>query len=152
MVQCQNCKQRYVYSDEGWKELKLSKEVAKVIKRTYQEAVKKIELLLETTGQIRKRLGVKKEKKRKIGSKPKFIADLKKQNFDFTVNKIKAKWRPIIAQLTATGSFTVSGDTHYGSLRGRDILKHAKRDLKKIGINTKIIFDDNYGGTLEVVK
>ncbi len=152
MIQCQNCKQRYIYSNGGWIEFSIRKEIVRIAKKIYKDAKEKVKLVLETTGQIRKRLGIKKEKKRKVISKPKLIVDLKKQNFDFTVSRIKAKWRPVIAQLNSFGSYKVTGNTHYGALRGRDILKHAKRDLNKIGIKTKITFDDDYGGILEVIE
>jgi len=153
MIQCQKCKQRYIYSNGKWIEFSMSKEIVRIARKIYEDAKKKIELVLETTGQIRKRLGIKKVKKPKqkpVKRKLLLQPDTSKQ--DHAAERIKAKWRPIIAQLNSFGSYRVTGNTHYGALRGRDILRHAKRDLRKIGIKTKLTFDDNYGGTIEVVR
>lgn len=56
---------------------------------------------------------------------------------------LEIKWRQVIRMLDMNGRVMVTRHSHFGSLRGIDILLNAKRDLKRLGINVSIKKDDD---------
>ena len=160
-VKCINCRKMYKWENE-WKEFKRIKEI-KSVARSIREAVsKKITRILETfetTGQIRKRLGIKKIKKKelKIPKIPTFEEHLQKLGYtkkDIEKLKhegLKLKWGALIKKLKEKGYVEIKANEHYGSLRGKDVIKFAHRDLKKLGIKTRVKYH-NYGGTIYLDK
>lgn len=139
-----------MFKDGKWEPLNVKKIIVEIVRQTAKEAKRFISDVIETTGQIRKRLGVEKVKIKKPQSKKEIQLKLPVRKVSER-SKILAKWSSVINELKTKGYYQVSKNDHFGSLRGRDILKHAKRDLNKIGIKTKILFDDNHGGKLEKV-
>ena len=146
----------YKWENE-WKEFKRIKEI-KSVARSIREAVsKKITRILETfetTGQIRKRLGVKKikikkpKKKKKITPEEHYYGWVREA---IEVDKLYSKWAGVIEELKRKGYYEVDANAHYGSLRGKDVIKFAHRDLKKLGIKTRVKYH-NYGGKLYLDK
>jgi len=51
---------------------------------------------------------------------------------------LMAKWRPFIRLLKERGTIDVNRNVYYGSLRGIDVILHAKRDLRRLGYDVSI--------------
>lgn len=49
-----------------------------------------------------------------------------------------AKWRPFIRSLKIHGTVFINRNEYYGSLRGIDIILHAKKDLRRLGYGVSI--------------
>ena len=83
----------------------------------------------------------RKIKKPKI-IKKKTIEIPKIEKRDLTREKIIAKWKPLLEILEKEGEIAIDSNFHYGGLRGYDVATKLKKDLKKIGIKTKIKGDE----------
>lgn len=147
-IKCINCRKMFKW-ENGWKEFKRIKEIKAIVRGIREAISKKVTRIIdtfETTGQIRKRLGVKKIKiKKPKPKKERKIIIVNKP--DKTKDMLFTKWMDLIEELNEKGYYEVDANTHYGSLRGKDIIKFAHRDLKKLGIKTKVKYH-NYGGTI----
>ena len=112
--------------------------IKKPKKKPKKKKIKKIELptytKTESKGELFKRLGIKYEKikkpkeTKKIELKTKKIKEVPQRDLSNFIEKLNKK-----------GYIEVTDDTHFGSLRGYDILLYLKRELKKRGIKTKKI-------------
>ena len=61
---------------------------------------------------------------------------------DLTREKLLAKWKPLLQELESKGEVVIDGNTHYGSLRGYDIVLKAKKELKMLGYKIKVEGDE----------
>jgi hypothetical protein len=98
-----------------------------------------------TRGEILKELGVTPGKPRKKA--PERVIELAPVKEDKTLQVLRKRWRPFINILKERGPIHVSKHDHYGSLRGRDILRFAKKDLRRLGYSVKIK-PKGYGGDI----
>jgi len=65
-------------------------------------------------------------------------------------NRIKHRWISEIKILETGEKPYFSNYTHKGKMRGKDIARICHRDLQRIGIKTRLVFDDG-GGSLEAI-
>lgn len=103
----------------------------------FERTIKYPKITIETTGQILKRLGIKREK-RKI-AKPKKELVLKK------VEKEKERistLEPLIQELLTKKELFINRHLHYGRLRGKDIARALAKELKRKGIKYELKMDD----------
>jgi len=142
IVQCTNCKKKFQWKD-AWKQMKL-KDKVKVFRKTIAEITSKpVQIILETTGQIRKTLGIQKIKKKKPISKKKIKIEKKPRDVEKELERIVKRWDWLIEQLYKEGSVHISKNEHFGSLRGKSIAKEAHRKLKRVGIKTRVNYKKN---------
>jgi len=119
-------------------ELQKPELIKKSKKKPKKKKIKKIEIptytKIESKGELFKRLGIKYEKikkpkeTKKIELKTKKIKEIPQRDLSNFIEKLNKK-----------GYIEITDDTHFGSLRGHDILLYLKRELKKRGIKTKKI-------------
>jgi hypothetical protein len=64
---------------------------------------------------------------------------------DNTKELLFHKWQSLIGRLEREGRVFISRNEHYGGLRGRDILRFAKRDLRRLGYDVEVKFGDYDG-------
>lgn len=86
----------------------------------------------ETKGELFKRLGIKKEKIKKV-MELKEIERLEPKIYEPHPRDLN----PYVEQLNKKGYVEVSDNTHLGKIRGYDVLIYLRKELKKQGIKTK---------------
>ena len=160
-VQCLGCFKSYDWNGEAWVLLKKKTQAVRLVKSI---VFKPVEIVYETIGQIRKRLGIKKIRKR---DKPLAIATemqrMAREIMDQTeytlsqgerrelkLKRLFTRWQPYISRLKEKEIF-IDANEHFGSLRGRDIARAAHRDLARLGIKTRLTFTKRRSAKLEVV-
>jgi len=141
IAKCSKCFKKYDYNGEQW--IKSPSALKKLIGFFFKRIKpKKIEPYKapepETIGEFRKRIGVKKEKKKKKPVKKKI--ELVKPKPSKEKWFLYAKWFDLIYRLKKQGVIEFKNNDHYGDLRGKDIVRIAHRDLNKLGIKTKTSF------------
>jgi len=52
--------------------------------------------------------------------------------------RLQAKWRLLVGRLERHGTVFIGRNEYYGSLRGIDIILHAKKDLRRLGYDVSI--------------
>jgi len=57
---------------------------------------------------------------------------------DRSIEILRAKWYPLILKLESSGSVRISKHTHYGGMRGIDIVRKAKTELRRMGYEIEI--------------
>ncbi|MHA1852537.1 MAG: hypothetical protein ACTSUF_03410 [Candidatus Heimdallarchaeaceae archaeon] len=94
-------------------------------------------------GELFKKLGISYEKpKRQRGVKE---VELSKVKEDKTEQILYNKWQPFIRLLEEQGTVYISKNEYYGSLRGKDIIRFAKKDLKRLGYKVDVKLRDYDG-------
>ena len=147
MLQCRSCGQRYIWKEKAWQEFNMS--VRDVIREFCFNPPKKfIEETAETMGQWMERHGITREKKPLVKIKKEISFPPPGRKGGFTDRHFRKKWAHVIQFLEVGKPFTFSKNSHYGKLRGRDIAKAAHRDLRRIGIETRLKFIKNDGAEL----
>jgi len=112
-----------------------------------EKPIKFPEIKVETTGEILKRLGIKREKKRKP-KPPKKKIEIKKPKPE------KPKYstlEPLIQDLLSKGELYIDRNMHWGKLRGKDIARALKRELKRRGIEFEVKYGD-YDATVKIKR
>ena len=109
-------------------------ELMKSLNRVVMEYPK---MTVETTGQILKRLGIKREKRKKV--KPKKVFELKKPKEEKPRYSIL---EPLIKELFSKGELYIDRNMHYGKLRGKDIARALAKELRRRKIEYDIKMDD----------
>lgn len=112
-------------------------ELMKSLNRIQERYMKYPETVMETTGQILKRLGIKREKRRKVKSKK--ALEIKKPKPE------KPKYsvlEPLIQELMSKRELYIDRNMHYGKLRGKDIARALAKELKRRGIEYEIKWGD----------
>jgi hypothetical protein len=159
MIRCTQCCTRYTFSGARWYEFRMpKKEVAKEFCAVvYDEAAKlseKVFELPETMGQWMKRHGIKREKrarKQPMKASVEIFSTPRTKSVDIE-NRIRHRWAEPLSALCCKKRFVFGKNVHFGKLRGRDAAKICHRDLKRIGISTRLKFTKNYSGTLEMIE
>lgn len=101
----------------------------------------------ETTGEILKKLGIKREKIKK----PEQIHVKLEQKPPIPEQKplkLEHKWGPLIEWLKnhpTNYTLKINKNWHYGKIRGSDILIAARRDFKRMGIDVEVKLMGDYG-------
>ncbi len=155
MIQCTDCKQRYIWGKEQWEEFNpTAKQFAKeVIERfVFKPPRKFIQEMSETMGQWMKRHGITRVKKPKVKTKKEISIPSPERAGSFTDRHFRKKWSDVIFCLNQRGKYRFIKHAHRGKLRGRDIAKAAHRDLRRIGIETRLKFIKNGEAVLEVIQ
>jgi len=110
---------------------------AELMKSLNRVVIEYPKMTVETTGQIFKRLGIKREKIRKV--KPKKVIEIKKPKPE------KPKYstlEPLIQELLSKGELYIDRNMHYGKLRGKDIARALAKELKRRKIEYDMKMDD----------
>lgn len=104
----------------------------------YEEMMRKP----ETTGEILKRLGIKREKPVIKAEKPETITTIRVEKHSGLFNK----WEPFLKRLYDNdGMLKINKNEYYGKIRGMDILIEARKDFKRLGIKAEVKLMGDYG-------
>lgn len=113
------------------------KRTAELMKSIERIATQYPKMTIETTGQILKKLGIKREKRKKV--KPKKVLELKKPEPE---KKKPSMLEPLIQELLNKEELYIDRNMHYGKLRGKDIARALAKELKRKGIKYELKMDD----------
>lgn len=114
--------------------------------REYEEGLEKP----ESTGEVLKRLGIKREKvkidhsdisKFKAARTIKPTCDKKKQ--------LEIMWKPILDRLLKGETIKIEKNDYFGKIRGAHILTEARKDMKRLGYNVEVKLK-GHGGTIRI--
>lgn len=128
---------------EFWKEVRELKEKRD---REYEEMVEEP----ETTGQILKRLGVRRERiKRKETPENKFKHPRIIKPTHDKKKRMRRMWKPLLDRLLKGETVRIDKNDYFGKIRGADILREARKDLKRLGYNVEVRLK-GHGGTIRI--
>jgi len=105
--------------------------------KSLERVIRYPKIRMETTGEILKRLGIKREKRRK---KP-----VRKILEIIRPEPEKPKYsvlEPLIQELMSRGELYIDRNMHYGRLRGKDIARALERELKRRNVEYEIKWGD----------
>lgn len=115
---------------------KRTAELMKSLNRVVEKA-QKLPEKIETTGEILKRLGIKKERRKKARKKK--VIELKKVKEE---KEIPSFLEPLIDEFVEKGEIYIDKNMHYGRLRGKDIARALVKELKKRNIDFEVKYGD----------
>lgn len=149
-LRCVICFQRYWWKDNsGWTEITLYAEAKQRIVQTLISTVNKpfewAENILHHPKHEKKSAEKPAAKYRSYASPTYGIIT----ESHFIEERIRAGWKEEIKLLDHGEKLYFPNHAHKGRLRGKDIAKTCHRDLTRIGLKTKISFDDD-GASLEI--
>ena len=105
--------------------------------KSIERVVKYPKITMETTGEILKRLGIRRERRRK--PKPKKVLEIRKPKPEGPRYSIL---EPLIEEILTKGELYIDRNMHYGRLRGKDIARALVRELKNRNVEYEVKWGD----------
>ena len=106
--------------------------------KSIERVVRYPKITVETTGEILKRLGIKREKRRRKKPVRKILETIKpepeKPRYTFL--------EPLIEEILTKGELYIDRNMHYGRLRGKDIARALVRELKNRNVEYEVKWGD----------
>lgn len=141
IIECGLCKQKFkMNKGNNWvKVIKKKKLFFIPTRETIKDYTYK---KLETIGEFRKRLKIKKIKKKKLKAtkeEVKLVKEYEKQK-QIELKQLKKLWKNEIDFLLNEKIISFNKNEHKGKLRGKHIAKKFYSDLKKLGIKARLYF------------
>jgi len=107
--------------------------------KSIERVVKYPKITMETTGEILKRLRIRRERRRKARIKPKKVLEIRKPKPEGPRYSVL---EPLIEEILTKGELYIDRNMHYGRLRGKDIARALVRELKNRNVEYEVKWGD----------
>lgn len=158
VVRCEGCFLRFKFDSKlcEWVEWHPLKEAAQVFIQTCKETIHHAEEKVQSIREWMKEHGIQKYRKPKIQFGQNFdaiteaVKKVQKENGDLHFltdswekeDSLKEKWKNEIKAIQENKAVWFGANFHFGKLRGAHIGKTLHRDLKRLGIDSELVFVD----------
>jgi len=149
VVQCLACFRSFSWETGLWTVFSRKKQAIKLFKRV---VCRPVEVVQESLGALRKRLGYRKILKRELKKTEPEDFIVFGDVSDAEVVKVRRTWNKYVKELKEKKIILIGCNEHHGKLRGRHIAKALSRDLKSLGFKTKLTWTANRGARLELLE
>jgi len=143
MAKCVLCGSRVIWKDDCWKSFNLVKNVFVDFRVCPKKCVKSFGVSIgESIGEWRKRLGIKRIKKKNkvLVSEEKVILEKENLRLELEKKQLESRWASALVMFRSEGVVSWGRCEHFGKLRGKHIAIVFNRDLKKLGISSRLRF------------